>query len=233
MAGHTRLYRRGAVYYHRAAVPSDIKSTYPKTEEVVSLKTSDHKEALRLVRIEAVKADKRFEDHRRSLGLSSGPQLSDLTDAQMNYIAKAYHAHLLEEDDETRIAGFYEGATIPVPSDTFEEHEETNENFSERYRKLHSRGKVDDFFIDEVAEVLAWEGIELPLDRASPSWLILARKLQAEATGDFVYVTSREGSGVFNCDDGRSGPFSFVSTGSRGNGHGSLGNQAMTFTFGK
>ena len=50
--------------------------------------------------------------------------------------------------------------------------------------------------------------------------------------GNFVYVTSREGEGVFRCDDGRSGPFTFVSTGSRGTGQGSLGNQAFTFTFG-
>jgi len=28
MSGHTRVYRRGAVYYHRAAVPQDIVATY-------------------------------------------------------------------------------------------------------------------------------------------------------------------------------------------------------------
>ena len=28
-----------------------------------------------------------------------------------------------------------------------------------------------------------------------------------------VYVTHMQGEGVFNCDDGRSGPFAFVSTG--------------------
>lgn len=38
----------------------------------------------------------------------------------------------------------------------------------------------------------------------------------AVCTGNFVYTTSRQGQGVFNCDDGRSGPFQFVSTGSRG-----------------
>lgn len=36
--------------------------------------------------------------------------------------------------------------------------------------------------------------------------------------GDFVYVTSREGSGTFTCSDGSSGPFTFVSTGTRGTG---------------
>jgi len=51
--------------------------------------------------------------------------------------------------------------------------------------------------------------------------------------GDFVYVTSRQGSGVFTCDDGRSGPFEFVSTGTRGTGYGDLGGERFTFTFGR
>ncbi len=38
MPGHTRLYRRGAVYYHRAAVPQDIAETYGKREETFSVK---------------------------------------------------------------------------------------------------------------------------------------------------------------------------------------------------
>ena len=52
-------------------------------------------------------------------------------------------------------------------------------------------------------------------------------------SGDFVYVTLRTGEGVFTCNDGRSGPFRFVSTGSRGTGYGSLGGQNLTFTFGE
>ena len=42
MSGHPRLYRRKATYYHRAAVPIDIRDTYPKTEETFSLKTKDY-----------------------------------------------------------------------------------------------------------------------------------------------------------------------------------------------
>ena len=51
--------------------------------------------------------------------------------------------------------------------------------------------------------------------------------------GNFVYVTGRKGEGTFNCDDGRSGPFTFVSTGQRGTGKGTLDGQPFTFTFGK
>jgi len=54
----------------------------------------------------------------------------------------------------------------------------------------------------------------------------------ATCTGRFVYITNREGEGTFNCDDGRSGPFSFVSTGSRGTGKGTLDGQPFIFTFG-
>ena len=50
--------------------------------------------------------------------------------------------------------------------------------------------------------------------------------------GNFVYVSRRHGEGIFTCEDGRSGPFEFVSTGSSGTGTGRLGNSYFTFTFG-
>ena len=51
-------------------------------------------------------------------------------------------------------------------------------------------------------------------------------------SGQFAYITRRNGEGVFQCDDGRSGPFQFVSTGSRGTGYGDLGGKRFTFNFG-
>lgn len=53
-----------------------------------------------------------------------------------------------------------------------------------------------------------------------------------KCSGTFVYVTRREGRGTFNCTNGQSGPFEFVSTGTRGTGTGHLGNRKFTFTFG-
>jgi hypothetical protein len=50
--------------------------------------------------------------------------------------------------------------------------------------------------------------------------------------GNFVYITKRQGEGVFHCNDGRSGPFTFASTGSNGTGRGNLGTDNFTFTFG-
>ena len=55
----------------------------------------------------------------------------------------------------------------------------------------------------------------------------------AVCKGNFVYVTSRQGEGVFECNDKRSGPFEFVSSGTRGTGKGDLGGQRFVFTFGE
>jgi hypothetical protein len=51
-------------------------------------------------------------------------------------------------------------------------------------------------------------------------------------SGSFVYITSREGKGTFNCTNGQTGPFEFVSTGTRGTGTGRIGARPFTFTFG-
>lgn len=62
--------------------------------------------------------------------------------------------------------------------------------------------------------------------------LTINSSLGRQCTGNFVYVNSREGSGTFTCNDGSSGPFTFVSTGKRGTGTGTLGGKPFTFTFG-
>lgn len=63
--------------------------------------------------------------------------------------------------------------------------------------------------------------------------LTLVTSNGATCTGNFVYVSRRDGDGVFTCDDGRTGPFTFVSTGTRGTGQGELGGERVIFTFGK
>jgi hypothetical protein len=54
----------------------------------------------------------------------------------------------------------------------------------------------------------------------------------AQCVGAFVYINGRQGSGTIRCSDGRSGSFSFVSTGKRGTGDGILDGRPFTFTFG-
>ena|SRR3990167_3813295 len=56
----------------------------------------------------------------------------------------------------------------------------------------------------------------------------------ATCKGNFVYVNGREGRGTFTCDDKRTGPFDFVSTGKRGTGTGHMSNgDKLIFTFGE
>lgn len=63
--------------------------------------------------------------------------------------------------------------------------------------------------------------------------LVIVTSKGANCQGSFAYVSKRDGKGIFKCDDGRSGPFEFVSTGSRGAGTGDLSGEKFTFTFGK
>jgi len=108
MPGHPRLYRRGAVYYHRAAIPVDIADTYPKTEETFSLKTKDHREAVKRVRVAAAEVDRRFEEHRQRQAKSQEPVLAELSDQTIKRLGEMNYAHLLEEDKEGRLQGFGE-----------------------------------------------------------------------------------------------------------------------------
>ncbi|WP_143128632.1 site-specific integrase [Rhodobacter sp. JA431] len=189
MPGHTRLYRRGAVYYHRAAVPTDIAATYGKREETFSLKTRDYAEAVRRVRIAAVEVDRKFDEHRLRLARQHGPVLSELTPLQLSTIKATYLHHLLDEDEEIRLDGFEEveeqdGERALVsekrfePRPTFEEHEELIEDLDAINRYNLARGKQDPFFRAEAEDVLTWDGIGIRLAANSPSWPRLIRALQ-------------------------------------------------------
>ncbi len=181
MPGHPRLHRRVATYYHRAAIPKDIKATYPKTEEKSSLRTTDFEEAKRRVRIEAARVDRLFDDHRKMLQQAKAQALQELTDNQIADIREVYYRHLLEEDEETRLEGFYDDdEPLPdAPALSFEEYAELDATVDDANRQRRARGKVHAFHLDEAEEVLSWEGIDLKLAKDSPSWPKLARALQA------------------------------------------------------
>lgn len=182
VSGHTRLYRRGAVYYHRAVVPADIVESYGKREELISLRTKDRAEALRRVRIKAVEVDNRFELHRRQLSdRASAPVLDDLTPEQMRAIQAIYHAHLLEEDEQVRIEGlFEEGDPLPeMPVPSFDEWGELATEFSEDAKRLRARFKSDVFFDDEAEEVLSWSDVNLKVRPGSTGFKKVVAAIQA------------------------------------------------------
>lgn len=171
MPAHPRLYRRGATFYHRAAIPADIKDTYHKAEETFSLRTKDFREAVRRLRIEAVRVDRLFEVHRIEIARQAEPALDELTDTQIKHISEVYYAHRLDEDEELRLSGFEDRS--------FEEHAEEIEDFDADNRHNFARGQLDEFFRDEAAEVLTWSNVDLKLAPQSRSWPKLIRTLLA------------------------------------------------------
>ena len=201
MPGHTRLYRRGAVYYHRAAVPQDIVETYGKREETFSLRTKDRSEALRRVRIAAVQVDEKFSEHRRELErnrlVDAQPPLDELTPAQIARAKAAYLHYVLDEDEEVRLDGFYDTedeaeplADLPRP--TFRERQDLGEDMDEVTRANLAQGKRDEFFRSEAEEVLTWDGIELRLAEGSPSWGRLIRALQEASVEAHKVIRERD-----------------------------------------
>ncbi len=190
MPGHPRLYRRGAKYYHRAAIPVDIKDTYPKSEETFSLKTSNYQDALKLVRKSSAEIDRKFESHRRSLAQCGQSPLPELSDKQIKLIGDAYYVHLLEEDEETRLTGFYDkDEPLPVPS--FDEHMEDGQSLDDETRQDYAKGKVNVFYRGEAEEILTWSNVNLRLDQESSSWKIVARALQAASIRAAKDIRSR------------------------------------------
>lgn len=53
-----------------------------------------------------------------------------------------------------------------------------------------------------------------------------------KCSGEFIYITPRNGQGTAKCTDGRAGSFRFASTGTKGTGEGDFGTGKVIFTFG-
>ena len=74
----SNIVRRGAVYYIRVRVPSDLLDYYaPKKEITYSLKTKDPREAKRKGNLERVKIDQQFAEARRSNDSGDGARAND------------------------------------------------------------------------------------------------------------------------------------------------------------
>jgi hypothetical protein len=65
--GYSRLYRRGATYYFRVGIPLELRKSIGKTEIIKSLRTTDFREAKRLVAFGSADADALFVAERRKL----------------------------------------------------------------------------------------------------------------------------------------------------------------------
>jgi hypothetical protein len=108
MTRYPNLTQRNGIYYFRRVIPKDLRETYGKREELISLKTRDLAEARRAYHRVALEVDQRIEEHRAHLRWQQSEQLQDLTPAQLALVKAAYFAYILEEDEETRLEGFAE-----------------------------------------------------------------------------------------------------------------------------
>jgi hypothetical protein len=153
--------KRGNTYWHRASIPADIRSTYPKTEETFSLGTKEPLEAMVRVRRAAAEVDQRFAVHRRQQALLGSAPIAQLTKAHLARIEELYYSHLLDEDEQVRLEGFYEpGEPLPnAPVPSFEEYAAGVSEFGGDARHMLARGKRDEFYRQEVEEVLTWNGL--------------------------------------------------------------------------
>jgi integrase len=99
----TRLARRGAVYYFRAKIPSDLKLHFGRKREIMeSLKTSNKREAEQLVRTKSVELDNHFAELRRQQHETPKTKISEADIARI--VAKAT-ATRMKADEEGRILG--------------------------------------------------------------------------------------------------------------------------------
>ncbi|WP_150132723.1 hypothetical protein [Neorhizobium sp. SOG26] len=112
-----------------------------------------------------------FEKERHRQARRNAPPLAELSEAQIKLAADMYFAHLLEEDEELRLSGF-EG-------ESFEEFAEWLDVLDEENRAEFARGMISEFFLEEAAEVLTWDTVDLRLVDDSPSWIRLVRAIYA------------------------------------------------------
>lgn len=98
----THLFRRGSVYYFRCRVPADLFDHYGKAEIKRSLHTSSHKQALELVRLQALKQDQEFQEIRRQRDTQPITTTSAL---EIDRLTSLWLHDLMEEDEAERMRG--------------------------------------------------------------------------------------------------------------------------------
>ena len=208
MSKFTNLVRRNAVYYFRARVPQDIVDTFGKTEVTFSLKTKDHKEAVAKLRKESAKVEADFDAHRRELARLAQPQLEDITPEQYKLIRDTYYRYLLEEDETTRIEGFYSGELTDTPKPEYEEYVEDSRALNEYTKKQYARGVQDVFSSSEAEEVLSWDGIQLNVKKGSTGFKKVIRAIQEADIQAQESIEHRNAGSVVDTPEEPQKPFS-------------------------
>ncbi len=108
-----------------------------------SLRTKDPDEAQRKHAVEAVRVLQQLDDLRRRLAALSAPSLAELDASTIKRVGEAYYVHLLEEDDEQRVAGFRTPERLPdAPTPTFEKNVADERGSRLSPEKVWAKGEV-------------------------------------------------------------------------------------------
>ena len=93
---------KSGIYSFRRAVPEPIQDAIGKTEWKESLRTTDLREAKRLVHEVGLRVEAEFQ---RALGNDAGGKRTEISREEVDRLAKVYLARILEEDEEVRMEG--------------------------------------------------------------------------------------------------------------------------------
>lgn len=150
MSLSSNIVRRGAVYYIRVRVPSDLLDYYaPKKEITYSLKTKDPREAKRKGNLERVKIDQQFAEARRngqvhgqpatvaSTSPSTNPSSSNaessllLSPLEIERLSLLYLHHALADDEASRV--------VPKSPETIERERQQAQEREDLIRELSEK----------------------------------------------------------------------------------------------
>ncbi len=109
MRSQSHLVRRGAVYYYRARVPSDLVAAVGKKEVKRSLQTSDHRQAKLLAKEVALQVARDFDAIRRQLPpkVDAGRNTArrSISGDEFKFLLGTMQAKTLRADEELRVEG--------------------------------------------------------------------------------------------------------------------------------
>ncbi len=140
----SNIVRRGAVYYIRVRVPSDLLDYYaPKKEITYSLKTKDPREAKRKGNLERVKIDQQFAEARRNEQATTAAQGQTTTAAtsaenslllsplEIERLSLLYLHHALADDEASRV--------VPKSPETIERERQQAQEREDLIRELSEK----------------------------------------------------------------------------------------------
>ena len=141
----SNIVRRGAVYYIRVRVPSDLLDYYaPKKEITYSLKTKDPREAKRKGNLERVKIDQQFAEARRNGQMTAATAQGQTTTAatstesslflsplELERLSLLYLHHALADDEASRV--------VPKSPETIERERQQAQEREDLIRELSEK----------------------------------------------------------------------------------------------